>query len=331
MRVALRLHGGLPAAACVEQARAAERAGFSTVWFAENPFNRGVLPAMAACALATTTIRIGIGVFNPFNRHPTLIAMEMGALDELSGGRAVLGIGVGIKIAQMGLPAHRPLAAVRDAMQIIRPLLRGEEVDYAGRIFTAEKVRLEFPLRRASMPVLMAAVGDQALRLAGELGDGLMISNMCPPAYTRRAVGIMTAAAAAGGRPRPAEIVQYAPCAIEPEGAEARRFAKHLVGGMLSAFWRKGKASAATQSALRDYSGVDPDVFAEMMARLGGGEPGAAVLDDRFTALYSVAGSSEQCREALRVYEDAGVTELAVWFAAERALASIERLGRALG
>ncbi|HKE11780.1 MAG TPA: LLM class flavin-dependent oxidoreductase, partial [Myxococcota bacterium] len=85
MRVALRLHGGLPAAACVEQARAAERAGFSTVWFAENPFNRGVLPAMTACALATTTIRIGIGVFNPFNRHPTLVAMEMGALDELSG------------------------------------------------------------------------------------------------------------------------------------------------------------------------------------------------------------------------------------------------------
>ena len=189
MRVALRLHGGLPAAACVEQARAAERAGFSTVWFAENPFNRGVLPAMAACALATATIRIGIGVFNPFNRHPTLIAMEMGALDELSGGRAVLGIGAGIKIAQMGLPAHRPIAAVRDAVQIIRPLLRGEEVDYAGKIFKAEKVRLEFPLRRASMPILMAAVGDQALRLAGELADGLMISNMSPPAYTRRAVG----------------------------------------------------------------------------------------------------------------------------------------------
>src|SRR5215470_12927709 len=140
MRLALRLHGGLPAAACVEQARAAERAGFSTVWFAENPFNRGVLP---------------------------------------------------------------PIAAVRDAMQIIRPLLRGEEVDYAGKIFKAEKVRLEFPLRRASMPILMAAVGDQALRLAGELADGLMISNMCPPGYTRRAVGIMAEAAQAAGRSRP--------------------------------------------------------------------------------------------------------------------------------
>ena len=330
MHVALRLHGGLPAAACVEQARAAERAGFSTVWFAENPFNRGVLPAMTACALATTSIRIGIGVFNPFNRHPTLIAMEMGALDELSGGRAVLGIGAGIKITQMGLPAHRPIAAVRDAMQIIRPLLRGEEVDYAGKIFKAEKVRLEFPLRRASLPILMAAVGDQALRLAGELADGLMISNMCPPAYTRRAVDIMTAAAAAVGRSRPTEVVQYAPCAVEANGEEARRLAKNLVGGMLSAFWRGGKASAATQSALRDYSGVDPDAFARMMARLGAGASGLSVFDDQFASLYSVAGSPPECRGALRAYEEAGVTELGVWFAADRAIESIERLGRAL-
>ena len=331
MRLALRLHGGLPAAACVEQARAAERAGFGTVWFAENPFNRGVLPAMVACALATTTIRIGIGVFNPFNRHPTLIAMEMGALDELSGGRAVLGIGAGIKIAQMGLPAHRPIAAVRDAMQIIRPLLRGEEVDYEGKIFKAEKVRLEFPLRRASLPILMAAVGDQALRLAGELADGLMISNMSPPAYTRRAVGIMTAAAQAAGRSRPSEVIQYAPCAIEADGREARRLAKNLVGGMLSAFWRGGKASAATQSALRDYSGVDPDAFARMMARLGARASGESVFDDRFAALYSVAGSPQECRGALRVYGEAGVTELGVWFAADRAIESIERLGRVLG
>ena len=330
MRIALRLHGGLPAAACAEQARAAERAGFSTVWFAENPFNRGVLPAMAACALATRTIRIGIGVFNPFNRHPTLIAMEMGALDELADGRAVLGLGAGIKVAQMGLPAHRPIAAVRDAIHILRPLLRGEEVAYAGKIFQADRVRLEFPLRRPEMPILMAAVGDQALRLCGELADGLMISNMCPPAYTRRAVGLTVSAATAHGRPRPVEIVQYAPCAVETDAAEARRLGRGLAGSMLSAFWRGGKASPATQSALRDYSGVPPEAFTRMMARLSGGEPGASVLDDRFAALYSVAGTPAECLEGFRAYEEAGVTELGVWFAPDRALESIERLGRAL-
>ena len=101
----VRLHGGMAPKACVELSEVAEQSGFKSVWFAENPFDRGVLPAAAACAVATKRIRVGIGVFNPYNRHPTLIAMKMGALDELSDGRAMLGIGSGIgtAIERMGI------------------------------------------------------------------------------------------------------------------------------------------------------------------------------------------------------------------------------------
>ena len=93
-----------------------------------------MLPAASACAAATRRIGIGIGVFNPYNRHPTLIAMEIGALDELARGRARLGIGSGIAAAteRMGLSAERPLAAVRDAITIVRAMLKGEEVTYTG-------------------------------------------------------------------------------------------------------------------------------------------------------------------------------------------------------
>jgi 5,10-methylenetetrahydromethanopterin reductase len=242
----------------------------------------------------------------------------------------VLGIGAGIKVSQMGLPVDRPIAAMRDAIQIVRPLLRGEEIDYAGKIFSAEKVRLEYPLYRTGMVILMAAVGDQALRLAGELADGLMISNMCPPAYTRRAVDILLRAAEQAGRPRPAEVVQYAPCAVEDDGDEARRLAKGLVGSMVTAFWRGGKAAPASQSALRDYNGVDPDEFVRMMGRLAAGDAAEVVIDDRVAAQYAVAGAPSQCLEGVQAYRDAGVTELGVWFAADRAIASIERLGRVL-
>jgi 5,10-methylenetetrahydromethanopterin reductase len=329
-QIALRVHGGLSAVASVGQARAADRGGFSTLWFAENPFNRGVLPAMAACALATRAIRIGIGVFNPFNRHPTLMAMEMGALDELSDGRAVLGVGAGIKVAQMGLPAERRIAAVRDAIHIVRPLLRGEEVTYAGKMFSADHVRLEFPLRRPGMPILMAAVGDQALRLCGELADGLMISNMSPPAYTRRAVGIVNAAADQIGRPRPAEVIQYVPCAIRDDAAEARGLAKAAVGAMLGAYWRGGRAAPATQSALRDYSGVEPEAFARLMARLDAGEPAYRVLDDAMLASYAVAGTLGECLHRFRAYREAGVTELGVWPVGDRPVEDIARLGAAI-
>src|SRR6266576_6746859 len=82
--LALRCHGGLTSQQCVEQAVAAEHAGFSTVWFAENPFGRGAWPGAAACAVATRYVRIGLGVLNPHQRHPTLMAMEIATFDELS-------------------------------------------------------------------------------------------------------------------------------------------------------------------------------------------------------------------------------------------------------
>ena len=114
-KFSVRLHGGIDPRRSIELARIAEANGFASLWFAENPFNRGVLPAAAACAAATSRIGIGIGVLNPYNRHPTLIAMEIGALDEIARGRARLGIGSGIASAteRMGLRSDRPLAASR--------------------------------------------------------------------------------------------------------------------------------------------------------------------------------------------------------------------------
>ena len=318
----------MPGAACVEQARAAEQAGFATVWFAENPFNRGVLPAVSACALATSAIRLGVGVFNPFNRHPTLIAMEAGALDELSAGRVVLGLGAGIKVAQMGLPEHRRIAAVRDAIHIVRPLLQGQTVNYVGKIFSAHEVKLEFPLQRPAMPIFMAAMGDQALRLCGELADGLMVSNMAPPAFTRRALGIAARTATTIGRSTPIETVQYVPCAIREDGAEARQLAKGAVGRMLSTFWRGGHASAATQSALRDYNARDPDEFARIMQRLTAGEPASGVIDDALLRNYAVAGTPSECLEQCEAFADAGVTELGLWFVGDRPSADIATFGR---
>src|SRR5262245_42014982 len=100
---------------------------YHSVWFAENAFGRGVLPAASAASAATQSIGVGIGVLNPYNRHPTLIAMEIGALDELAQGRVRLGIGSGIAASteRMGLRTDRPLAAVRDAITIVRALLKG--------------------------------------------------------------------------------------------------------------------------------------------------------------------------------------------------------------
>ena len=174
---------------------------------------------------------IGIGVFNPYNRHPTLIAMEIGALDELARGRARLGIGSGIAAAteRMGLSADRPLAAVRDAITIVRAMLKGEEVTYTGRVFSAHKAKLEYQPPRPDMPLLMAARGEQALALCGAIADGLMISNMCPPGFTRQAVEVVRKSALAAHRPSPPRSCSTFPARCGPTGRRRTRLAKATI------------------------------------------------------------------------------------------------------
>lgn len=310
----MRLHGGLPAQRCVELARLAEEKGFQSLWFAENPFNRGVWPAMTACLLATQSIRIGVGVFNPYNRHPTLMAMEVAAFDELANGRSALGIGSGIgdRVTRMGLSYAKPLAAVRDCVTIVRGMLRGETVTYAGSAFSVEKVRLECPVLRPDMPIYVAATGDQALRVAGQVADGVMISNMSPPGFTLRAQRLLAEGAAKAGRTPPRDIVQYVPCVVRDDAQEARRIVRATIGEMLSAYWRMGAQWPAVRDAMVRESGISPDDFAAAMDALAAGGAAVEVLDDRYVDAYSLAGDRDGVVNGMARFADVGVTELVV-------------------
>jgi 5,10-methylenetetrahydromethanopterin reductase len=311
LRVGVRLHGGLEARRCIELAAAAEQNGFSSVWFAENPMERGVMAALAGCALATRTIELGIGVWNPYLRHPAQIAMEIGALDELSGGRASLGIGSGLAapIKRLGIDNSRPLGALRDTFAIVRGLLRGESVTHRGSVFSVEDVKLSYRPMRTDVPLLMAARGERALTLCGRIADGLMISNMCPPgfaAYARQA--------AAAGR-----VVQYVPCAVGPDRALAIATIKPVLAGMLKTFRGLAQKVPAARTSLITYSGIPEADFATS-------EP-----DDRFVEVFSVAGDADDVRRRLAAYEAAGVTDLVLTFVGADPLADMAYLLRASG
>lgn len=330
-RLGIRLHGGIAPCRCVELAQAAESAEFWSAWFAENPFDRGVMPAAAACAAATSRLRIGIGVFNPYNRHPTLIAMEIGALDELADGRAALGIGSGIggAVERMGLSYDRPIAAVRDAFAIIRPLLRGETATHDGPVFSAKDVKLGYPPPRPNLPLFMAARGDQSLRLCGRIADGLMISNMCPRGFTEYAVEEMGDAARAAGREAPSEIIQYVPCVIGSDHDAAVRSAKEALGAMLPGFWSLGiRFPAAKAAMLRGV--IDEAEFTDAVGRLTDGEPAVQALNDRFVDQFAVAGTAEECLAKSADYAKAGVTELVFTIAGPNPQVGMAALGALL-
>jgi 5,10-methylenetetrahydromethanopterin reductase len=329
--LSVRLHGGIGPRRSVELARSAEASGFASLWFAENPFGRGVLPAAAACAAATGRIGIGIGVLNPHNRHPTLIAMEIGALDELAQGRARLGIGSGIASAteRMGLSSDHPLTAMRDAFAIVRGMLAGEEVTYRGNAFSAIGVRLEYRPLRPGLPLLMAARGEQALALCGTIADGLMISNLCPVEFTRHACDVLTTSAQKAGRQPPAQIVQYVACAVRPDRAEAQRLASEAIGEALPAYWSLAQRIPAAKSALLRARDLAEHDFARAVERLRAGGKAVDVLDARWVNAFAIAGTAQDCLAQAQQYFAAGATELALSFSGSQPEADMSYLAGA--
>ena len=329
-RIGVRLDQELDPHRCVELAVAAEASGYSSVWFAENPLHRAILPAISACALRTERIRLGIGIINTYQHHPSLIAMEAGALDELANGRVLLGIGsgVGARIVRLGFD-YRPLAALRDATEIVRMLLRGEEATYRGSAFSVERVRLGFRPPRPDMPIYFASMGDRSLELCGRLADGLIVSNLCPPGYSRRAAGIVQQSAATAGR-KPLDIVQYVPCAVRAHRDEARHAAKVAIGEMLAAFWPAGSDWPALRETIVAHSGITKSEMTAVLDRLRHGEAAERVLDDRFVDAFAIAGTATECVARAMLYREAGVEELVLTFMGERPAEQMAQLGAAL-
>src|SRR5437667_5822607 len=181
MRVGLCLSGNVPMRELVASARLAEESGWDSIWLGEDYFYRGGATMAAAVAVATSRIEIGLGIMTPLPRHPALMAMEIGALQELSGGRIVPGVGAGVGswMRQMGFDYSSPLTVMREGVDLTRRLLAGELVSAEGRFFKLDRVRLNFPT--AAPPVLLGAVGPKALQLAGEVADGTVVSVLSGP------------------------------------------------------------------------------------------------------------------------------------------------------
>ena len=330
--ISIRLDGSMSLQECVALAKAADSSKLTGVWFAENAFARGILPAAAVCASATKNVRINAGVFNPYSRHPTMMAMEVGALDEVSNGRASLSIGAGIMTAtqKMGLNAEKPAPALRDALIIVRGLLQNTEVDYSGSVFSAKRIKLNYRARDG-IPIYLAGRGNVTVKLAGELADGLLISNMCSLTFASGLAALMRSSSQAAGRLTPGKVVQYMPCAMHADSREAFKAAKTAIGEMLPRFWLLGQKLESAKEALLAGTHIGEAEFSDCARRILAGEKATAVLDDRFVTAFSLSGTPDQCLARAQKYKAMGIDELALTFSGPRAEEEIAAIGAALG
>jgi 5,10-methylenetetrahydromethanopterin reductase len=160
----------------VRRAKVADTLGYRGVWIPDERFYREVYSICAIVAHETGSVTIGPAVTDPFTRHPALTAMALATLDEISGGRAVLGIGAGVSgFREMRLERRSPAAAVRDAVDLIRRLIRADGDVVFDSPHAPFEGRLDFePVRRA-LPVYVAGNRPRMLRTAAAVADGVIV------------------------------------------------------------------------------------------------------------------------------------------------------------
>ena len=185
-----------PLAAVGELAREVEDLGFETLWFIDHQLGmKDVYTAMNLSALATERIEIGAGVTNLTTRHPTVTANATVALDEVSGGRALLGLGAGwVALHSIGLEPAR-LGEIRRGIEEFRQLFSGEEADLYGT-----RVRLATATRQ--IPVYLAVSQPGMLRLSGETCDGAVVMGAADPDFCRWQLDFIYEGLERGGRQR---------------------------------------------------------------------------------------------------------------------------------
>jgi alkanesulfonate monooxygenase SsuD/methylene tetrahydromethanopterin reductase-like flavin-dependent oxidoreductase (luciferase family) len=165
-----------PPSRIIPLARAVEVAGIDEIWLWEDCFQTGGISTASAILSATHRVRVGIGVLPTPLRNVALTAMEIATVDGMFPGRLVPGIGHGVQpwMAQVGARAASPLTLMREYSAALRALLAGERVTASGRYVSLDDVALDWPPARP-VPVPVAATGPKSLRLAGEVGDGVVL------------------------------------------------------------------------------------------------------------------------------------------------------------
>jgi 5,10-methylenetetrahydromethanopterin reductase len=313
--VALLGHG-LPGRT-TEWARAAERAGLGSLWVIEDYFHPGTYALAAAAAAVTERIVIGLGVVNPYTRHPALVAMETAALAGLAPGRVVLGLGSSNRKwieAQMAIPFKTPLRGLREGVEIVRRLLDGQRVTYTGEVFSVHDVALESP-PPAPVPLLLGVKGPRGLALAADVADGVHCSVLASPAHVRR----VRATAAAR---KDFAVIAYVPVAVADDGAQARAWMRPLVARYLGALHG--------QSILAD-AGLDATRTQPFRDALTARRSAVELVTDEVMDAVAVAGTPAACRAALARWAEAGLDSVVAVVPDGADLAGqIERLGREL-
>jgi len=258
-----------------DQLQRAADDGFASAWIS-NIFGLDALTALAVAGSQVPGIELGTAVVPTYPRHPAVLAQQALTAATALGGRLTLGIGLSHKIViedMYGYSFDRPARHMREYLSILLPLLNGEQASFQGETMRAQ-IGLSTP-RPRRVPVLLAALAPQMLRLAGQRADGTVLWMTGPATIRDYIVPTITHAAAAAGRPSPRVVCLLPVCVTDdPDGARVRANRVLAIYGQLPS-------------------------YRAMLDREGAAQPGDVVL----------TGDEDAVAAQIRALDEAGVTD----------------------
>jgi 5,10-methylenetetrahydromethanopterin reductase len=308
-RVALYLQDAHSLQDGIRYARYAESKGFEAVWQAESRLVRDAIVPMAAFAATTTKLKVGSGVINNWTRNIGLLAATFLTLDDLAPNRIICGIGAWWDplAKNVGVERRKPLLAMRETIEVMRRLLRMENVTFHGEFHHVTGIELDVVHGRREprhVPIYIGATGDQMMELTGEIADGAVLNYCVPLEYNDKALELLDKGAKrAGRRVEDLDRPQLVVCAVDSDRKKAIEAAKVLLTQYL-----------AQQPHIAKASGVSEDIVKKVQSILGWPATLEQVhqamqyVPDEFVLKISATGTPDEARAKVREYIKRGCT-----------------------
>jgi len=301
-RLGIAFSGGPGPAEIADCIALAESLGYESAWVAEG-HGGDQFATLSAAAVRTSRILLGTSITSAFVRTAPTIAMAAATVDDLSGGRFILGIGSSHKVqveGEHGVPYGKPLTRVRETVAVIRELLRDGRVAYQGETVRIDNFELWFQPRRREIPIYISAVFPKMVALCGEIAEGVMLTRSTLQTAAQVRAQLAEGAGRTGRDPADMTVASLLPTIVADSRAEALAALRPGLAFYAGFFPRYNRLMAEHGFA------EEAAAIAEAWAR-GDREAAERAVSDALIDATSIAGTPAQCRERIEAYRAAGL------------------------
>ena len=278
------INGGKSLQEYIELARLAEGYKFDILSIFDDLMYKPAWPILFTIAQHTQHIKLGPSVCNPYLIHPSLLAEYAVMLDELSEGRAYLGIGRGAFLEFVNVSTPRPITTVREAIQMIQRLWAGDSTPYQGKVFSAtDAAKLAWSPERADIPIMVGTWGPKMCKMAGRVADEIKAGSMWSDRYGNYMWENIEAGTKEANRDRKEVGLVFGPLtAISEDREQAKVFAKQTL-----AFYLPYLAPMPT------YIGMEQEAINRVQEATSIGDMGRAVaqISDEILGNFALYGT----------------------------------------